>query len=361
MPDTSLHKHGCRVSDEWTLRGMRAAILENELLRVLVLLDRGAEIVEFCYKPLDFDPLLRLPVELRNPARDMPSVGAGSGTFLDYYAGGWQEILPNGGGPVSYKGADYGRHDEGSLLPWSCEVLEPGPERASLRCSVRALRTPLRLQRTMTIERGRAVLFIDEQLTNEAGEALDIMWGHHVAFGLPFLQEGAVIETSARTLLAHEDLPGFAPRRLQIRQRANWPVALAADGSNMNMSIVPPHGKGKGREISYLTDFDGPAWYSITNPDRQVVFAFQWDGSLFRYLWLWQELGYPRGFPWWGRSYAVALEPWTSYPTLGLPEAIARGTQLKLRPGQIVNTHMVASAYAGLSRVYGVRDDGTVI
>ena len=29
MPHTSLHTHGCRVSDEWTLRGMRTAILEN--------------------------------------------------------------------------------------------------------------------------------------------------------------------------------------------------------------------------------------------------------------------------------------------------------------------------------------------
>src|SRR6266511_3745216 len=53
MPHSSLRTHGCRVSDEWTHRGMRAAVLENELLRVLVLLDRGAEIVEFRYKPLD--------------------------------------------------------------------------------------------------------------------------------------------------------------------------------------------------------------------------------------------------------------------------------------------------------------------
>jgi hypothetical protein len=52
MPQTSIYTHGCRISDEWTLRGMRAAVIENELLRVLVLLDKGAEILEFCYKPL---------------------------------------------------------------------------------------------------------------------------------------------------------------------------------------------------------------------------------------------------------------------------------------------------------------------
>ncbi len=364
MPRSSLHTYGCRVSDEWRLRGMRAAILENELLRVTILLDRGAEIVEFRYKPLDLDPLLRIPTELRNPAEGAASMHAGSGTFLDYYAGGWQEIVPNGGPPVTYKGADYGQHGEVCLLPWASEVIEDGPERVSLRCSVRALRTPLYLERTMTLERGRAVLILDERLTNEAGEPLDVMWGHHVAFGLPFLQEGATIATSAQTLIAHEDLPGFEPRRLQKGQRAAWPHAQSSTGTNIDMSIVPPRNEASGREMAYLTDFDGPAWYAITNRDtnrdQQAGFAMRWDGGLFRYLWLWQEFANATGYPWWGRVYTMALEPWTSYPTLGLPEAIRHGTQLTLQPEQTVSTRLTAAVYAGIAHVNGVREDGTV-
>ena len=289
MSHSSFHTHGCRVSDEWTFRGMRAAILENELLRVVVLLDRGAEIVEFRYKPLDLDPLLRLPVELRNPAYGQPSIGGSGGTYLDYYVGGWQEILPNGGGPVTVKGADYGQHGEVSLMAWSSDVIEDGPERASLRCSVRALRTPLRLERTMTVERGRAVLHLDERLTNEAGEPLDVMWGHHVAFGLPFIRQGATIATSARQIITHGAMPGFEPRRLQVEQTARWPLALAQDGGTLDVSVVPPQAEADGREMAYLTDFDGPAWYAITNRDQGAGFAMRWDGDLFRYLWLWQE------------------------------------------------------------------------
>ena len=361
MPHSSLRTHGCRVSDEWTYRGMRAAVLENELLRVLVLLDRGAEIVEFRYKPLDLDPLLRLPGELRNPARDQPSVGTAGGAFLDYYAGGWQEILPNGGQPSSHRGVDYGQHGEVSLVPWSSAVLADGPEHAALRCAVRPLRTPLLLERTMMLERGRAVLTLDERLTNEAGEPLDVMWGHHVAFGLPFLQEGATIATSARRLLVHEELPGFTPRRLQPGQQGAWPHAEAPDGTPLDLSTIPPRPAATGREMVYLTDFDGPAWYAITNVERRVGFAMRWDGALFRYLWLWQELGSGTGYPWWGRSYAVALEPWTSYPTLGLAEAVARGTQLILQPGQTVTTRLTASVYAGLDAVAGVAEDGTAL
>ena len=307
MSRSSLHNYGCRVSDEWTFRGMRAAILENELLRVVILLDKGAEIVEFRYKPLDLDPLLRMPGELRNPSQGRASIEGSGGTYLDYYAGGWQEVLPNGGGPVTYKGADYGQHGEVALMAWSSEVIDDGPEYVSLRCSVRALRTPLLLQRTMTLKRNQAVLFLDEQLTNEAGEALDIMWGHHVAFGLPFIRHGATITTSARQLLVHGEMAGFEPRRLKVDQDTRWPIAMTQSNGEIDMSVVPAQSEANGREMAYLTDFDGPAWYAITNHDQQAGFAMRWDGDLFRYLWLWQEFAYARGFPWWGRTYTMAL------------------------------------------------------
>lgn len=361
MSHSSLHTFGCRVSDEWTLKGMRMAILENELLRVLILLDKGAEIIEFRYKPLDLDPLLRMPGEMRNPVHGQPSIASASGGYLDYYVGGWQEILPNGGAAATHMGAEYGQHGEVCLVPWSCEILEDGPERASLRCSVRTLRTPLLLERTMTIERGRATLILDERLTNEAGEAVDMMWGHHVAFGLPFLQEGARIDTSARRLLAHEQSEVFEPRRIQPGQTATWPQVSTADGSTLDMSQVPPRAQMSGREMSYLSDFDGPAWYALTSQHQQAGFALRWDSAVFRYLWLWQEFGAASGYPWWRRTYTMALEPWTSYPTQGLPTAVERGTQLTLQPGQTIATQLVATAFSGFDRVVGVEADGTVV
>jgi hypothetical protein len=360
MPHTSLHTHGCRVSDEWTLRGMRAAVLENELLRVLVLLDKGAEIVEFRYKPIDLDPLLRMPGELRNPAHGQPSVASAGGNFLDYYSGGWQEIVPNGGSPVTYKGAEYGLHGEVSLLPWRSEVVEDTTERVALRCAVRPLRTPLLLERTMALERGKTTLFLDERLTNEGGEELDLMWGHHVAFGLPFLEEGATIASSARQMLVHPELDELEARRAQPDQRVAWPTARSSQGGELDLSIIPPRAEATGTEMAYLYDFEGPAWYAITSGERQAGFAMRWDGDLFSYLWLWQELGVSKGFPWWGRTYTVALEPWTGYPTLGLAEAIKAGTQLTVAPGQTITTSLLATAYHGVSAVGGVSENGSV-
>jgi hypothetical protein len=59
--------HGCRISDAWTYEGMRTIILQNELLRVVILADKGSDIVVFRYKPRDLDFLLAMPGSIRNP------------------------------------------------------------------------------------------------------------------------------------------------------------------------------------------------------------------------------------------------------------------------------------------------------
>lgn len=336
--------------------GMRAAILENELLRVLVLLDRGAEIIEFRYKPRDIDPLLRLPRGLRL----LTGVVLPGATFLDYYAGGWQEILPNGGPPAIHRGAAYDQHGEVCLIPWEAEVVADTPDRVVLRCSVRAIRTPLLLERTMTLMRGSATLFLDERLTNEAREPIDCMWGHHVAFGLPFLAEGALIDTSARQLLVHEPMPGAAARRLAPGGQHPWPLAPARAGGMLDMSIIPPSAEAAGTEMAYLADFAGAPWYAITNQSQRFGFGMRWDGATFPYLWLWQEFYAGDGYPWWKGTYTVALEPWSSYPTSGLPAAIARGSQLTLAPGETRTTRLIATAYEASGRIAGIDEQGGV-
>ena len=51
--------YGCRVSDAWSFRGLKTAILENELLRVVILVDKGADIYQLVHKPTDVDFLFR--------------------------------------------------------------------------------------------------------------------------------------------------------------------------------------------------------------------------------------------------------------------------------------------------------------
>ncbi len=217
-------ENGCRISDEWTYKGLRTVILENDVLRVVILADRGSDIIEFRYKPYDVDFLLHRPRGIRTP-QDGTLDALGDTAFIDYYSGGWNEVLPNGGAPSQYKGASLGQHGEISLIPWRCAITADTPERVAVTLSVRPYRIPFRLEKTLALERGKAALFIEERLTNEAGEPLHCMWGHHIAFGGAFLREGAVIHAPAQRLLVHAAMAGYEPRRFVPGSESAWPQA----------------------------------------------------------------------------------------------------------------------------------------
>ena len=46
---------GCRVSDSWMYRGLKTVVMENELIRIVILADKGADIYQFVYKKTDTD------------------------------------------------------------------------------------------------------------------------------------------------------------------------------------------------------------------------------------------------------------------------------------------------------------------
>jgi galactose mutarotase-like enzyme len=338
---------------------MRAVILENELLRITVLVDRGSDIVEFRYKPLDLDFLYFAPGGIRNPVRQTPPA-ASSSPYLDYFSGGWNEILPNGGPTVNFKGAELGQHGEISLIPWEYAIVADSPERVAVRLWVRPIRTPFFVYKTLTLESGRAVLYIEESVTNEGGERLPLMWGHHIAFGRPFLEEGAIIDAPARRFLVHDEIPGFRPRRFRPGLTSDWPLAMTPDGGTDDAGRIPAYGEVQAQEMAYLAELtDG--WYAVTNQQRQVGFGIRFDPAVFRYVWYWQQLGdVAGGFPWWQRTHTAALEPWSSYPTNGLLEAMDNGTALWLDPGESRSARLAAVAYAGIDRVAGIDPDGTV-
>jgi len=352
--------HGCRISDEWSYQGMRTLILENSLLCVVVLLDKGSDIIEFRYKPLDLDFLFLAPSGIRNPSKIVPSAYSRN-PFIDYYSGGWNEILPNGGPFVIYQGAELGQHAEISLLPWEYAIQEDTPERVSARLWVRALRTPFFLEKTLTLEPDRPVLSIEEKLTNEGGVTMPLMWGQHIALGREFLRQGAVIDAPAQKFVVHTTIPGYEPRRFQPDARSVWPHVPAPDGRQVDASLIPAEGTIKAQEMAYLAELtDG--WYAVTDSKKQVGFGVRFDHHLYRYIWYWQQLGeVAPEFPWWGRFHTTALEPWTSYPTNGLQEAIANGSALTLQPGQQIQTSLKAVAYTGIRRVAGITPIGEVI
>jgi len=337
-------KTGCRITLDYTYRGMRIAYLENDAVRIGVLLDKGADVFEFTYKPRDIDFMWQSPIEMRKPF--VTTSAMAEGAFHNYYYGGWQEVLPSAGwSSEPYQGGYQGLHGEVSLLPFEASVVDDEPDRVSLRVRTRLYRSPLSLERTMSLKRDKSALFIKERLTNEAETEFAIMWGHHPALGTPFLSGNCVVTAPAK----------------KVEVLAFHPNGLWEPGGDYSFPMVPNRRTGKLQDITRVLPRDtrsvdvvffkelSEGWYSIANEETRVGFGMAWDSSVFRYLWMWQVYGGHNDYPWYGRTYNVALEPFTSYPPAGINNALQNGTALTLAPSQVLETDLVAVAHEAVS------------
>jgi hypothetical protein len=333
---------------------MRVAFLENDAIRVGVLLDKGADIFEYNYKPRDLDFMWQSPIELRKPF--VATSALPEGAFHDYYYGGWQEVLPSAGwASEPYQGTYQGLHGEVSLLPFEARIVEDEPDRVSLKTWVHTYRTPLRLEKTFSLERDKAALFIHERLENESVGEFAIMWGHHPAFGVPFLDENCVVRAPVKKVEIHKYHPN----------------GLWEPGGDYDFPMVPNRRTGKLQDITRVLPKStrsvdvvffkelSEGWYTLTNEKLEVGFGLAWDNRLFKYLWMWQVYGGHDDYPWYGRTYNCALEPFTSYPPAGIQNALKNGSALVMKPGEVIDTQLVAVAYQKLIPEK-VKPDGTI-
>lgn len=185
--------YGCRIHDQYTYFNMRTIVLENDLLRVSINVDKGTEVFEFLYKPLDLDYIWLSANGVQNPNEYVSTSPDPIANFIDYYPGGWQEVFPNGGPTSSYEGAQFGHHGEVAHMPWDAEILEDSEDRIAVRFSVRTKKVPFALSKTMSLDKGSAILHIEGQVSNLSEVPLRYMWGQHLAFGRPFATPGSRI------------------------------------------------------------------------------------------------------------------------------------------------------------------------
>ncbi|MFH2069083.1 MAG: aldose 1-epimerase [Candidatus Omnitrophota bacterium] len=332
------NKIGCRVETELTFRGWRMVVLENQNLRVSILPEKGSDIIEFRYKPLDLDIMWESPLGLRSKEWFLATNGGGAqGNFMDYYEGGWQEILPNAGPASEYKGASIGQHGEVSLSPWNCQVLEDNPQRVSVKMSVETRRTPFRLEKVLSLEKDTPALFLEEAVTNLSEEKMEFLWGHHPAFGAPFLSHSCRLEIPGNPNV--EVLAGDGASRTNLLSgRGKWPTVSGKKGP-VDLREVPSF-KDKVSNMFFLTNLP-EGRYQIKNPEKKLSFMMEWDAKVFSHLWYWQVAGGSFHYPWWGRTYNIALEPFSGPPTIA--RAIKEGDALSLKAGKTLKTFLAAS------------------
>ncbi|HXQ92756.1 MAG TPA: DUF4432 family protein [Nitrososphaerales archaeon] len=325
------------ASLDWHYKGMRTLILENRLIRVVYLLDKGADIIELKYKPLDLDLMWHSPPGYVNPKEYVQPIATSESSFNDLYGGGWQDAVPViGNGPQEHRGARYGTHGESPVMHWECAIEQEEGDTVSAIMSVEGIRYPFRLEKTVKINKDEAKLTIKEKLSNKSPQTLEFFWLQHPSFGEPFLRPGNRIDLPPGSSV--DNLEEINPYGRIAGGKSLWPIAKSRNGSEIDLSEIPSR-EIVAEETAFINVKEG--WYSLTNPKLDLSFKLEWDVSIFRWIWFWQNYNLP-DYPYYGSAWNIAIEPATSPPN---NIAKQRGIDANLRiPGKSsVVTELTAS------------------
>ncbi len=167
----------------------RGLVLADDRLSVTLLPDRGGDVHAVRDLRTGVDVLWKTPWGLRIRASDDPPAGSAA-EWVTRYAGGWQVLLPSGGGPSRHRGIDHPYHGEACSLPWAATVDEDGAG-DRVRLQVRLSDAPFLVERAVSLAHGRCEVRLEERITNEGDHPVEYTWGHHPAFGPPLVAPGA--------------------------------------------------------------------------------------------------------------------------------------------------------------------------
>ncbi len=319
---------GATGSLDWTFKGMRTLILENGKMKVSILLDKGSDIFQVVYKPLDLDVMWHSPKGYRNPLTRVQTITDQAETFTDNYGGGWNDVFPNYGFASFNRGTKFGLHGESALLPWNCTAVNKVNEGVEAKLDFDCLRYPIHAEKTYRMDAEKPLLTISEELSNVGEQPVELSWAQHIAFGEPFVDPKLEIEIPGIKARSHDY--AMAHERIQRNVEFTWPNAPALNGKGMiDLSKIPSRDE-RIQEDFPITEMRSPE-YSLYNPALDMGVGVRWKREAFPYLWYWLNWGI-LNYPLFGRGRTLALEPTTTTSTGGIEDQIAEGTAVVLQP-----------------------------
>lgn len=341
---------GCEII-EHRIGSFKALTLTDGEYSLTVLPEKGSDIVSLRHEKTDTEFLWTSPMGLR---ADTPSK-----SFIDNYEGGWQECFPTGGPGIHYMGTEIGQHGEVHALRWHVVDMAHDFNEVSVTLQVRTIRTPFTLRKKITLRNQTGLFEIDESVTNESGEELPVIWGHHPALGGNFLDENCKIDTLAKKVWSYVLPENSVTGQFDQYVHGDWPFLKNKRGEMVDVSEIP-NGSARTADMLFIGEFtDG--WISVTNRERKVGIAYLFDPDHYKSMWFWQMYGGGLGYPWYGRAYTMALEPFTGVPDPFAADITDVAGTLRIGAHQTVSSRLRVLLYKGIKGVGRISPEGNIV
>ncbi len=321
-----------RVSTDWSYRGLDAVVLENRMLRLVILPQAGGKIWQITYKPLDADLLWNNP---RIPPAKLPL----NSRYDDVWSGGWDELFPNDEASL-IEGESYPDHGELWTGNWSAETFSNSDE-VGVRLRYITPISSIHVDKTIRLRPDQSRVEFHHSFTNLAGTSFPFLWKLHPAMAVSPQHR---IDFPA---LKVELEPAFLGT-LEGAEPGEWPVLKTPRG-NVDLRRIP---REDARQLYFFygTQMQGN-WCALTNTHTGLSCGLQFDAEVFQCCWLFATYG-----GW--RNYNVAvLEPCTGYP-LNFAAMQAAGRHRSLAPGETLQTDVRFLVQEGLRCVGSVDQSG---
>lgn len=324
-------------STDWKFNDMQTVILENEMLRVVIIPELGAKIWELHYKP-------RAKQLLWQNSRLKPRRLPFHSVYDDTFFGGWDELYPNDM-PEMIRGEAEPDHGEIWTLPWSYAFEHTTDDEITLHLWVETPISPSRIEKWITIKSGEAKLRFRHKITNIGQNEQPFIWKLHAAMAI---DESSRIDLGAKTMYLEDFGP---PRGDQTAISYTWPFLTDEQGQTYDMRRTLPITAQK-NEFQYATEMK-EGWCALTHTKERIGFGLAFDLKVLPSCWLFASYGG------WRNLHTIVLEPCSGYP-ISLNEGIKKGTHQTLKPGQSFDCTVVAIVYEGLTEVTSIDPDGKV-
>ena len=324
-----------RVDTSWTKHDLRTVILENSLLRVVILPEVGARIHQLIFKPLDINLLWNHP-------RIAPERIPFGARYDDVWPGGWDELFPNNE-PGVINGELFPDHGEIWSVNWDTETAESANEAsASFHCRTRI--SDVSIRKTIALCSGEPKVHVSYSLKNESGIAVPLLWNLHVAMDV---SEHHRIEFPPMKVRVEPFFPGTLT---EAEAESSWPFVKLPQGQ-VDLRRVPPATEKKLHFFYGLGLAEG--WCGVTNTQLGLACGLSFDRSVFPCCWLFGSFGG------WRNLNVAVLEPSTGYP-FNMESAMQNKTCAWLEAGQIIETSVIFGVAQGLSSINTISPDGEI-
>lgn len=321
-----------KVSTAWMLHGLRAVILENRCLHLVILPEAGGKLWQIRYKPHDVDLLWNHPHTL--PARH--GINA---CYDDVWSGGMDELFPTDE-PCVIEGESYPDHGELWSGVWDAETFCDA-EQAGVRLRFVTPISSFAVEKTILLRLDSARVEITYQLTNLTGARFPFLWKLHPAF---VVSPQHRIDFPPMTVVREPSFPGTL---------GSQPLCFPWPGKPPLDLRQIPDPAARATHFFYGTNLT-EGWCALTNTATGLASCLSFDLSVFPSCWLFAAHGG------WRNLNVAVLEPGTGYP-LHFPSALEAGRARWLGAGETLNTRVVLTLQEGLQSVGGVDAAGNLL